>query len=179
MIKQITYRACAFAAVLGLTACGESSVQEVKVWMKETQQNTKPRVQPLSEPKKFTPFDYTGKAEIDPFNPNKLLVVLAKLQAKNSNGLKKDDTRRKEVLEGFPLDSIKMVGVIQQKGLTIALVQVDKSVFQVKIGNYLGQNDGIITNVTETQIDLKELVEDATGELTERNATLELQESKK
>lgn len=179
MIKRITHRACALAILLALAACGESGVQEVKDWMKQTQLNTKPRVTPLSEPKKFTPFDYTGKASIDPFDPNKLLVVLAGIDKKNGKGLKRDETRRKEVLEGFPLDSIKMVGVLQQKGLTIGLVQVDKAVFQVKIGNYLGQNDGIITNVTETQIDIKELVEDATGELTERNATLELQENKK
>ncbi len=179
MAKQITYKACALFALLSLTGCADSGVQEVKDWMKQTQLDTKPRVQPLSEPKKFTPFDYTGKAEVDPFNPNKLLVVLAKLQAKNSSGLKKDETRRHEVLEGFPLDSIKMVGVLQQKGAFIALVQVDKAVFQVKKGNYLGQNDGVITNITETQIDLKELVEDATGDLVERIATLELQENKK
>lgn len=177
MIKQI--KLAALVVVLGLSACSDSSVQEVKDWMKQTQNETKPRVTPLSEPKKFTPYDYSGKGEVDPFNPSKLLVVLAKLQAKNNTGPKPDPDRRKEVLESFPLDTIKMVGTLQKPGLVYGLVQVDKTVFQVKVGNYLGQNDGIITNLTETQIDIKEIVQDATGDWVERNATLELQESKK
>lgn len=172
-------RAAVLLSVLALAGCAESGVQEVKDWMKQTRDATKVGVPPLSEPKKFTPYDYSSKAEIDPFNPNKLLVVLARLQAKNGNGLKPDENRRKEVLESFPLDTIKMVGTLQKPGLIHGLVQVDKTVFQVKIGHYLGQNDGIITNITETQIDIKELVQDAAGEWTERNATLELQESKK
>lgn len=172
-------RFCALAAVLLLSACADSGVQEVKDWMKKTQLETKTNVTPLSEPKKFKPYDYSGKGEVDPFNPSKLLVVLARLQAKNSTGPKPDPERRKEVTESFPLDTIKMVGTLQKPGLSFALVQVDKAVFKVKVGNYVGQNDGIITNITETQIDIKELVQDATGDWVERNVSLELQESKK
>ncbi len=167
------------AATLTLSACGDPGVEEVREWMRQEKDKARPKVQPLPEPKKFVPYDYTAKNEIDPFNPNKLLVVLARLQAKNSNGIKPDPDRTKELLESFPLDTIKMVGVLQKQKTMVALVQVDKSVFQVKQGQYLGQNEGKITKISESQIELKEIVQDATGDWIERPATLELQESKK
>ncbi|MEO8408461.1 MAG: pilus assembly protein PilP, partial [Oxalobacteraceae bacterium] len=74
---------------------------------------------------------------------------------------------------------VKMVGTLQKPGLSYALLQVDKTVYQIKAGNYVGQNFGMVTKVTETVIEIKEVVQDASGEWTERQAKLELQESKK
>lgn len=162
-----------------LVGCADSGVEEVRVWMKEVKDKTKVHVKPLSEPKKFTPNEYLGKNQPDPFNVNKLMDVLNRLQPKSSNGLKRDEDRRREALESMPLDTIKMVGLLQKSGATFGLVQVEKTVYQVKVGNYLGQNEGRITSVTESQIELVEKVEDATGELVERKATLELQENRK
>lgn len=76
----------------------------------------------------------------------------------------------------LPLDTINMVGTLQKPGLSYALLQVDKSVYQVKVGNYVGQNFGIVTRITESEVELKEVVRDAAGEWTERKAKLELQE---
>lgn len=163
----------------GLGGCGDSGVPEVRQWMDETKRNTKVTIQKLSEPKKFTPFPYTAKNEVDPYNPIKLTVALAKLQAKSNSGLKPDVDRRREALEAYPLDAIKMVGTLQKTGLNQALLQVEKTVFQAKVGNYVGPNFGMITKVTETGVELKEIVQDASGEWTERKATLELQETKK
>jgi len=72
-----------------------------------------------------------------------------------------------------------MVGTLQKPGLSYALLQVDKAVYQIKVGNYVGQNFGKVTRVSETEVELKEIVQDASGEWTERQAKLELQESKK
>lgn len=163
----------------GLGGCGDSGVPEVRQWMEDAKRNTKVTIQKLSEPKKFTPFPYTAKNEVDPYNPIKLTVALAKLQAKSKSGLKPDVDRRREALEAYPLDTIKMVGTLQKPGLNQVLLQVDKTVFQAKVGNYVGPNFGMITKVTETGIELKEIVQDASGEWTERKATLELQEIKK
>lgn len=163
----------------GLSGCGDSGVPEVRQWMDEAKRNTKISIPKLSEPKKFTPFQYTAKNEIDPYNPVKLSVALAKLQAKSNSGLKPDMDRRREALEAYPLDVIKMVGTLQKTGLNQVLLQVDKTVFQAKVGNYVGPNFGMITKVTETGVELKEIVQDASGEWTERKATLELQETKK
>ncbi|WP_338845847.1 pilus assembly protein PilP [Massilia sp. W12] len=162
-----------------LSGCGGDGVEEVKVWMKQETEKARPSVKPLPETKEFVAAEYTSKEQVEPFNPAKLLVVLDRLSAKNSSGLKPDRDRNKELLESFPLDTIKMVGVLQKKGVIIGLVQVDKSLFQVKAGQYLGQNEGKITKISETQIDIKELVQDPTGDWVERAATLELQENKK
>jgi type IV pilus assembly protein PilP len=167
------------AAIAVLAGCGDGGVQEVKEWMEEVRRQTPVAVQRLTEPKKFTPFSYTGKEELDPYNPTKLTVAFAKQQANTGSGIKPDLDRRKEPLESYPLDSIKMVGTLEKPGLSYALLQVDKTVFQAKVGNYIGQNFGMITKITETEVELKEIVRDPAGEWTERKAKLELQENKK
>jgi len=170
----------ALAAASVLAGCGDGGLQEVKQWMDEVRRQTPVSVKKLQEPKKFTPFVYAAKEEIDPYSPAKLSAALAKLQAANSSGaLKPDLERRKEPLESYPLDSIVMVGTLEKPGLSYALLQVDKAVFQAKVGNYIGQNFGMITRITEAEVDIKEIVRDASGEWVERKAKLELQESKK
>ena len=167
-----------FAATV-LAGCGDGGLQEVRDWMKEVRAQTPVSIQKISEPKKFEPFTYSGKEELDPYNAAKLSVALAKLQANSSGGIKPDLERRKEPLESYPLDSIKMVGTLEKPGLSYALLQVDKTVFQAKVGNYIGQNFGMITKITDTEVELKEIVRDPSGEWTERKAKLELQENKK
>ncbi|MGV3743108.1 MAG: pilus assembly protein PilP, partial [Burkholderiaceae bacterium] len=90
-----------------------------------------------------------------------------------------DLDRRREALENFPLDTVKMVGTLNRRGLSFALLEVDKVVYQAKVGNYVGQNFGMITDINETEIELKEIVQDAAGDWVERKAKLELQEATK
>lgn len=162
-----------------LTGCGDGGVQEVRQWMDEVKRGTKVAIPKLSEPKKFTPFTYSGKDSIDPFNPSKLAVALAKLQAHSTTGIKPDLDRRREALESYPLDSLIMVGTLQKAGLSYALLQADKTVYKVKVGNYIGQNFGMITKIGDTEVELNEIVQDAVGDWVERKAKLELQETKK
>jgi type IV pilus assembly protein PilP len=163
-----------------LAGCGDGGVQEVKQWMDETRRDSKVIVPKLAEPKKFTPFVYGGKNSVDPYDPGKLAVALAKLKASTKgNGIKPDLDRRREPLEAYPLDTIRMVGTLQKPGLTYAILQVDKAIFQVKVGNYIGQNMGMVTGISEEKVELKEIIQDASGEWVERKATLELQETKK
>jgi type IV pilus assembly protein PilP len=167
------------ALLSGLAGCGDGGVQEIKQWMDEVKRQTKVSIPKLSEPKKFTPFIYGGKDTIDPFSVGKLAAAFAKLQSNSPNALKPDLDRRREPLESFPLDTVKMVGTLRKPGLSYALLQVDKAIFQAKVGNYVGQNLGMITNITDTAVELKEIVQDASGDWVERKAKLELQEMKK
>ncbi|MET3134020.1 type IV pilus assembly protein PilP [Oxalobacteraceae bacterium GrIS 1.11] len=162
---------------LPLAGCGDSDVQEVKQWMGEVQKQTKVAVPPLVEPKTFVPFAYGAKDAVDPFSPNKLLAELAKA-AKSGNAFKPDMERRKEALESFPLDTIAMVGTLQKGGVTRALLQIDKLLYQVKTGDHIGMNYGLITGVSEEAVTIKEIVQDAGGDWVERMSKLELQESK-
>jgi len=161
-----------------LAGCGDSDVQEVRAWMKLTDSQAHVAVTPLSEPKTFIPFAYASADAIDPFNPNKLLAELARAARASGKGLKPDLDRPKEQLEAFPLDTIKMVGVLQKGGLIFAQLQIDRSYYQVKTGQHIGQNFGLITSVTENSITIKEIVQDASGDWVERMSKLELQESK-
>jgi type IV pilus assembly protein PilP len=160
-----------------LAACGNDGIPEVQQWMAETRGHAKVSVPKLAEPKKFTPFSYTGKSAIDPTSPAKLADALARQGG--ANRFKPDLERRREALEAYPLDTLKMVGTLSKAGISYALVQADRTIYQAKLGNYIGQNLGRITKISDSDIELKETVQDASGEWVERNAKLELQESKK
>lgn len=164
------------AALLG--ACGDGDVQEVQAWMNKTKAETQVHVERLAEPKTFIPQAYAGTDAPDPFSQNKLLVELAKSAANSSSKYKPDMSRRKELLENFPLDTIRMVGAIQKGGVNYALLQIDNSVHQVRAGQHVGQNYGLVTSVTDTAVNIRETVQDAAGEWVERAAKLELQEAK-
>ncbi|MGV8897840.1 MAG: pilus assembly protein PilP [Burkholderiaceae bacterium] len=162
-----------------LGGCSDNDQLELTQWMKDVKRDTKIVTRKIEEPKQFTPFVYSAADAVDPYNPIKLSVALAKMRAKTNGMLKPDFDRRREVLESYPLDTLKMVGTLRKPGLSYALLQVDKAVYQIKVGNYVGQNFGIVTKVTETGLDIKESVQDASGEWTVREVKLELQESSK
>jgi len=161
-----------------LSGCGDGGVHDVQQWMQEVKQQTQVSIKPLSPPKKFTPFVYESGGREDPFSANKLAIALAKSK-KNSGSIQPNLDRRREALESYPLDTLIMVGTLSKPGMTYALLQIDKSIFQVKVGNYIGQNLGMITKITDTEVELKEIIQDASGEWVERDAKLELQESQK
>lgn len=162
-----------------LSGCGDNGIAELQQWMDTVKKESRVVIAKVSEPKVYVPVPYAGKSQIDPYNPAKLLIVLARMKAESNNGLRPDMERRKEVLEGYPLDSLKMVGVIEKSNNRNALIQADKTVYQAKIGNYAGTNFGKITKITDSEIEITEIVQDATGDWTERKATLELLEAKK
>ena len=87
--------------------------------------------------------------------------------------------RRKEPMEAFPLDAMALVGSIFKAGEPVALVKVDNLLYQVKQGSYLGKNYGKVMKISETEVTLREIVQDAVGEWIERVATLQLQERSK
>jgi type IV pilus assembly protein PilP len=161
-----------------LAGCGDSDVKEVRDWMAAVKAETRPAVKPLPEPKEFVPFAYGQKEVVDPFSQNKLLVELAKAAEASHNPLKPDTSRPKELLENYPLDTMRMVGAIQKGGVNYGLLQIDKAVFQVRVGQRIGQNFGLVTRVSDGGVDIRETVQDAAGEWVERMTKLELQESK-
>ena len=179
MIRQMTMRARAFALLaLLLAGCGDSDVKEVHAWMDQVKQETRPAVKPLAEPKDFIPFAYSDREAVDPFSQNKLLNQLAQAAEASPNPNKPDLQRPRELLESFPLDTMQMVGTLQKSGVNYALLQIDRSVYQVRAGQRIGQNFGLVTRVGDDAINIREVVQDAAGEWVERLAKLELQSSK-
>lgn len=167
-----------FSAVALLGACDLTGQSELQQWMTEVRQNMKPIVQPVPEPKEFTPQAYDNKGLVDPFDGQKMMMAVARQQQAraSASSVKPDLDRRRETLEGFPLDQVRMVGMMRQSGTNVALLESNGSTHMVRVGNYVGQNFGLITRISETEVQLKEIVQDAAGEWVERPARLELQE---
>ena len=161
----------ALALVAGAVLAGcTADHDELRQWMEQQRREIKPNVTPLQPPTKFDPEPYSQSQAVEPFSGQKLSVAL-KQEARAPNSLlAKQLNRRKEPLEAFPLDSMIMVGSVTKQGQPYALL------YQVKVGDHIGQNYGQIKSIGETEITLVETVQDAAGEWIERPATLQLQE---
>ncbi|OGA95932.1 MAG: pilus assembly protein PilP [Burkholderiales bacterium RIFCSPHIGHO2_12_FULL_61_11] len=168
--------------LLGTAGCGSSGQEELQQWMAEQRNATKPKVQPLPEPTKFSPQIYSQEGAIEPFSNQKLAQALKRdsnQPTANAALITPELSRRKEPLEAVPLDAVVMVGSLIKVGQPVALVRVDNLIYQLRVGNHVGQNYGRITQVTETSLGLREIVQDAVGEWIERPATLQLLEGSK
>lgn len=174
--------AASLMATFMLSGCFGDNTSDLRTWVQQERKNAKPNIQPLSEPKAFIPQPYTTAELMDPFNVLKLTSVLRRDSEKGASNMNLLDTelnRRKQELESFPLDAISMVGSMHQSGSETALVRVNKQVYQVKAGAYMGQNYGRIEKISENTIRLREIVQDPAGDWVEKTTTLELQEETK
>ncbi len=158
--------------------CTSSGEDELQLWMQEERNAIRPQVTPIPEPGRFEPQTYLSERMTEPFSAEKMASVSGSLAATviNSKLLEPELNRRKQPLEAFPLDTMRMVGSLKREGQLVALVKVDSLLYQVRSGSYLGQNYGRINQITETEITLREIVQDPSGEWTERPAALQLQE---
>lgn len=169
-------------ATFFLGGCESSDQQELQQWMTEQRNETRPKIARLPAPTKFTPETYDSTVAVDPFSIQKLAQALksdSNQATANAALIAPELVRRKEPLEASPLDAVSMVGSLVKAGQPMALVRVDNLIYQVRVGNYLGQNYGRITEVTESNLVLREIVQDAAGEWIERTATLQLSEEMK
>jgi len=157
------------AALLLISGCTSDS-EDLKRFVRDSDKRVPPKIEPLPAVKPFEPFTYEGFDLPDPFKPRKLTAP------KGGGALAPDLNRRKEPLEAFPLEQLKMVGTLQMGKDMYAIVRADKTLYRVKKGNYMGQNFGLITEVTDDQIKLKEIVQDSAGDWAERQSVLPLLE---
>lgn len=166
----------AIAVVLG--ACSPAH-EDLRQWMGEQRSTMVPRVSPVAEPKPYEPLDYTEALSPDPFGSERLTQALRRESGVSGGGaalMASELNRRKEPLEAYPLDVMAMVGSLKRGGQPLALVRVDRLLHQVRPGQYLGQNYGKVTEITENRVMLREIVQDGAGEWIERSAELQLQE---
>jgi type IV pilus assembly protein PilP len=179
MPMNITRLMLPVAAAVLAAGCAPSSETELRQWMAEVRQQVRPVTNPVAPPKEFTPYGYESGALIDPFDPQKVLTAVVRQQQVRATAstIRPDLERRREALEAFPLDDIKMVGMMRRNNLNVALLQGGGTTHMVRVGNYVGQNFGLVTRISESEVQIKEIVQDAAGEWVERPAKLELQEA--
>lgn len=155
-----------------LAGCAAENQDDLHAWMAEQAKTMRGAVKPTPELKPFPVVAYAGTQGDDPFRTARMEPE----RRASASSLRPDMDRRREPLESYPLESLQMVGVLMQGANTHALVRVNNTLHQVKVGNYLGQDFGVVTGITENEITLRELVEDVYGDWVERKSTLMLQE---
>jgi type IV pilus assembly protein PilP len=131
------------------------------------------RIEPLPEITPYEVFTYAADAEgvRSPFVPDTPQVTTTGADG----GIRPDSDRSREFLEGFPLDTLRMVGTLNIASTTYGLVQTsDGLIHRVVPGNYMGQNDGRITDISESEIALVEIISDGIGGYIERDAAIGL-----
>jgi type IV pilus assembly protein PilP len=130
---------------------------------------------PLQSPGVFHPQAYPAASLADPFDLGRLQPGAA--WGERQAGLAAPERGRDpQVLEQFPLDAMTMVGSLERQGRRTALLRVDQLLYQVQVGQYLGQHQGRVTQILEDRIALRELIPDEAGAWVERNTTLDLQQ---
>jgi len=159
-----------------LAACTGEEFGDLKAELKEKTKDMRGRIEPLPVVKAYEPVPYKVFDQPDPFSTAKIELVTKSAGAGGGGGLKPDLNRPKEPLEAYPLETLKMVGVLQQRKNNFALVKADTGLYRVSVGNYMGQNFGLVTAISDSAIQLRELIQDAVGDWTERQSTLQLQE---
>lgn len=156
---------------LGLSACSDND--DLDQYINEIKAKPGGRIEPLPEITPYEIFTYVADAEgvRSPFVPDTPQVATSGA----GGGIRPDADRSREFLEGFPLDTLRMVGTLDIGGTTYGLVQTsDGLIHRVVPGNYMGQNDGRISEITESEIELVEIISDGIGGYIERDAAVSL-----
>ena len=158
---------------MALAGCSSDGLQDLRDFVKNAYANQKPKVEPLPEIKMQETFAYSAEGLADPF----AAFNLKPQSQRNAGGPRPDPNRRKEPLEDYPLDSLKMVGTLMRGKQAWAIIQApDGTVYRVQVGDHMGQNSGMVNKITEDKVDLVELIQSAAGDWVEREASLALVE---
>ena len=156
-----------------LAGCSSDGLDDLREFVKNAHADKKPRVEPLPEIKMQETFIYNAANLTDPFAAFNLMPQ----GQKSASGPRPDPTRRKEPLEDYPLDSLKMVGTLMRGKQAWAVIQApDGTVHRAQVGDHMGQNSGMIHKITDEKVDLIELIQGTLGDWIEREANLTLLE---
>jgi len=156
--------------LLVLSGCDNHSMTDLKQFVTEEKRGPKSPIDPIPAPEPRLGYVYSSSDSVDPFD-----VTNIGQQEFIEREDPRDSNRRKEDLEAFPLDSLRVVGTMSLKNETWGVVQApDKTIHRVNVGRYIGENDGkvIAVDVDEQKITLVEEVQSATGEWVQREIFL-------
>lgn len=170
--KTLLLMGCA----LVLAGCGRGvtstpgGAPDLESWTSQIEKKPAPKLEPLPVLTKFEPVAYNAEQSRDPFSPQTM-------QDDSANSLRPNADRPKEILEGFALDGLKMVGTMGTGANISGLIQApDNVVYRVHIGEYMGQSDGRVISVSEDRVKVVEVVSNGSGGWEEREAAVVLTE---
>jgi type IV pilus assembly protein PilP len=160
-----------------LVGCGADDFADLEQYIKEVKAKPKGIIEPLPEIKPIEPFVFKPEGLRDPFKAIGETEEAEETGVAVGDGIKPDTSRRKEELEAFPLDSLRMVGTVVMKANLWGLVKAsDKTIYRVQVGNYMGKNYGKIIRILTDKIELMEIVPDKPGTWREQQTSLALTE---
>ncbi|MEY4711200.1 MAG: hypothetical protein RIS88_650 [Pseudomonadota bacterium] len=172
--------ACLLACLV-VAGCGDPGQESVQDWITQRRAQLRTDIPAVAEPRAYRPEPYGVAGSPDPFNSQKLTQALRRDLAVDATSalVRPEQARPRQALEAFPLDTMTLVGSLFRQGQPVALVRVDQFVHSVRVGAYLGQNFGKVIGISENQVLLREIVQDASGLWTERTVSLYLREGNK
>ncbi len=160
-----------------LSGCNNGNIKDLQAYVDEVKTQQPSNIEPLPEFAPYETYRYSASNNRDPFTPPSYISHEEELAKVSSNGIKPNFNRTREPLESEPLDSLRMVGTLQKANSAFALVRMsDSTIHRVQPGNYIGQNNGKITTVSESDIQVKEIIPDGLGGWIERLASLAITE---
>jgi type IV pilus assembly protein PilP len=163
-----------------LTACGDNTHQDLIAFVDNTKQKAlrSTSVEPLPDIKPYETYLYKVDGKRNPFTPT--LVIDETTEIATGDGIHPDPNRRKEALESYPLDSLRMVGTLQRGEQLWAIIKVinnpDSGIHRIITGNYIGQNHGQIVRISEEQVELVEIIPNGLGGWRESETSIALSE---
>jgi len=158
-------------ATLGALGGCSGDMDDLRAYVQDVKQRPGGRIDPLPQIQPYERFVYEAQSLREPFTPYR------PSNADGSGGVRPDPNRRREYLERYPLDTLEMVGTISRHGRDFGLLQdPDGLIHQVEVGNHIGQNDGRIMEINQSEITLIEIVSDGMGGFLERPAAVALSE---
>jgi len=161
-----------------MAACMGDNHDDLREWMKENTKDMRGNIPKLPEVQPYQPIPYEVEGAVDPFKVNKIEPD-SRSKGNDKGGMYQPDYEARELrnslLEKYPLESLKMIGYLHVNNRPVAVVKVDQHIKQVKVGEYMGQNFGLVTQITDQEVTLRELVQDSAGDWGERTSSLYLQ----
>ncbi len=157
--------------VFSLAGCSGGENDDLKQFVQDSGKDLRGKVEPLPEMAPYKAFIYNAFDLSDPFKPRKLKP------SASGGAFQPDMNRPKEPLEAFSLESLKMVGLLKRKNQIYAVIKTpENTIYRVRVGDHLGQNFGKVLAVSDTEVKLKETVQDSAGDWAERDSSLTLQQ---
>jgi type IV pilus assembly protein PilP len=166
-----------FALLSGffLTGC-QKEKDDLSMYVQEVKSRQKSDIPPIPVMKPYESFDYTASEYRDPFIPS-ITEDPESLPTPNyDNGISPDKNRRKEPLEQYDIKDLQFVGTIN-KDYEWGLIRTPEGIIhRVRIGNYIGKNDGLIMSLDESTISLREIIPDKQRGFIERDTSISVVE---
>jgi len=174
---KLILKAVLLLSIMLISACQEEK-DDLHAYVAKIKMQPKQGIEPLPVVKEQERFTYTANDLRDPF---KAVVIRGVRKNDNEevlddNGLRPDENRIKEVLEGFPLEELQLVGTLGKDVIWALIRTPEDIIYHVQVGNYIGLNNGKILDISESQLELRELVLDGSGRYLERDNTLSIVE---